>query len=72
MFSRRTKALFYELMGLPMRLNGVFYRAFRAPRKGVVKAYLGPYIAPGLLWQERKVNIRRLRARSRAPLGLVI
>ncbi len=42
MISRQAKALFYILMGVPMRWNGAFYRAFRAPRKGIVKAHLGP------------------------------
>ena len=42
MMSRQARAVFYLLMGVPMRLNGAFYRAFRAPRKGVVKVHLGP------------------------------
>ncbi len=42
MLSRQAKALYYVLMGVPMRLNGAFYRAFRPPRKDLVKAHLGP------------------------------
>lgn len=42
MISRQTRALFYKLMGIPMRINGAFYRTFRAPRKGIVKVHLGP------------------------------
>jgi len=50
MISRQTKKLFYKIMRLPMKCNGVLYRNFRAPRKGVVKVHLGPgqkkYIGP--------------------------
>ena len=42
MVSRRIKALFYKLMWLPMRCNGILYKAFRAPKGGVVKVHLGP------------------------------
>ena len=39
---RRTKALFYILAGPLMGLNGAFYRAWRAPRKGTIRVHLGP------------------------------
>ena len=42
MIARKTKALFYAMAGPAMRLNGAFYRKFRAPRSGVVKVQLGP------------------------------
>jgi len=29
-------------MNIPMKCNGIFYRVFRAPRKGSVKVHLGP------------------------------
>ena len=45
MISREAKALYYTIMGVPMRLNGFLYKAFRAPRPGnkqVIKVQLGP------------------------------
>lgn len=33
---------YYVLMAVPMKINGVFYRRFRAPRRGTVKVHLGP------------------------------
>ena len=42
MISRGTKAFFYAVAGPAMKLNGVIYRVFRAPRRGVVKVQLGP------------------------------
>jgi hypothetical protein len=45
MISRGAKALYYALMGLPMRLNGFLYKAFRAPHgrnKKIIKVQLGP------------------------------
>ena len=42
MISRRSKEIFFTLMGSPMKLNGIFYRRFRAPHAGIVKAHLGP------------------------------
>src|SRR5262245_22751512 len=42
MISRRTKSFFYAVAGPAMKLNGIFYRAFRAPRTGVVRVQLGP------------------------------
>jgi SAM-dependent methyltransferase len=42
MLPRRTKALFYVVAGPLMRANGALYRAFLAPRDGIVKVQLGP------------------------------
>ena len=42
MLSRRMKAAFYTATGPMMRLNGFFYRRFRAPRTDLVRAHLGP------------------------------
>jgi predicted SAM-dependent methyltransferase len=45
MISRKAKARFYFVMGVPMRVNGVVYRALWAPRTGngsFVKVHLGP------------------------------
>lgn len=42
MISRNLKATYYLLMRIPMRINGVLFRIFRAPRKGFVKVHLGP------------------------------
>jgi SAM-dependent methyltransferase len=45
MISRGLKAFYYALFRIPMRFNGMIYRAFRAPSIGVVKVQLGPGIA---------------------------
>jgi len=42
MISHNTRALYYIIFNIPMKLNGVLYRVFRAPRKGVVRVHLGP------------------------------
>jgi predicted SAM-dependent methyltransferase len=42
MISRRAKATFFAFAGPWMKLNGVLYRIFRAPRSGTVKVHLGP------------------------------
>ena len=42
MISRELKALFYTAMRIPMKWNGAFYKAFRAPRSGEIKVQLGP------------------------------
>ena len=42
MLSRRAKALFYFLAGPLMLCNATTYRLIRAPRKGYVRAHLGP------------------------------
>jgi SAM-dependent methyltransferase len=42
MISRRWKAAYYQLFALPMWVNGRLYRAWRAPRTGIVKVHLGP------------------------------
>jgi len=42
MISRGLKAFYYALFHIPMRLNGMIYKTFRAPSKGVVKVHLGP------------------------------
>ena len=42
MISRGLKAFFYTLFHIPMRLNGMIYKTFPAPSKGVVKVHLGP------------------------------
>ncbi len=39
---RDHKQMFYSLCGPLMRLNGLLYRAFRAPAEGTVKVHLGP------------------------------
>ncbi|MBL6934958.1 MAG: methyltransferase [Alphaproteobacteria bacterium] len=61
MMPRRLKAVYYVLMRVPMRLNGVVYRHFRQPR-APLKAHLGPgktkYI-PG--WLNVDANILTAR-----------
>jgi predicted SAM-dependent methyltransferase len=42
MLSRRAKSTFYAAAGPFMALNAVFYRHFRAPRGGRLRAHLGP------------------------------
>jgi SAM-dependent methyltransferase len=42
MLPRRTKALYYVVAGPLMWANGALYRAFLAPRDGIVKVQLGP------------------------------
>lgn len=42
MISRELKATYYFLLRIPMRINGMLYRTFRAPRAGTVKVHLGP------------------------------
>jgi len=45
MISRRLKTAYYTVMRIPMRLNGVVYKAFRAPSTGssnLVLVQLGP------------------------------
>jgi predicted SAM-dependent methyltransferase len=42
MLSRRMKETFYQLAGPAMAVNGAAYKAFRAPRSGLVRVQLGP------------------------------
>ncbi len=42
MIPRSWKAAYYSSLGVAMRVNGWFYRRWRAPRKGVVRVHLGP------------------------------
>jgi len=42
MLSRRLKAAYYTALRIPMRVNGMLYKAFRSPSKGLVKVHLGP------------------------------
>ena len=45
MISRETKALYYAVMRIPMRLSGLVYWAVRAPKRGnktTIKVQLGP------------------------------
>jgi len=49
MLSRKFKVTFFLIAGPLMKLNGLFYRIFRAPKKGIVKVHLGP-------GQERYLN----------------
>lgn len=42
MLSRQAKAAFYTVAGPLMRVNGLFYKTFRSPRRGMVKVHLGP------------------------------
>ena len=42
MISRRLKATYYSLFKIPMKINGMLYKSFRAPKEGVVKVHLGP------------------------------
>jgi predicted SAM-dependent methyltransferase len=42
MLSRSTKAAYYAIAGPLMRINGLAYRWFRAPRLGTLKIHLGP------------------------------
>lgn len=42
MISQQMRVLYFKLMGLPMKCNGIIYKTFRAPRKGVVKVHFGP------------------------------
>lgn len=41
MLSRKAKARFYAVAGPLMRINGIVYRYFWAPREGIVKVQLG-------------------------------
>lgn len=41
MLSRRARAAFYRVTGPLMRINGLVYRCFRAPRKGDLRVHLG-------------------------------
>lgn len=42
MLSRKAKAAFYTCAGPLMKISGVLYRHFKAPRQGYVKVHLGP------------------------------
>jgi predicted SAM-dependent methyltransferase len=42
MLKRQYKRLFYTICGVLMRINGWFYRRFRAPTLGCIKVQLGP------------------------------
>ena len=42
MLSRSAKSLFYAFSGPLMRVNGVFYRALRAPKTNDTRVHLGP------------------------------
>ncbi|MFL5245879.1 MAG: class I SAM-dependent methyltransferase [Gemmataceae bacterium] len=42
MISRSLKAIYYTLSAIPLRVNGIVYKAFRSPTNGVVKVHLGP------------------------------
>ncbi|GAB4501658.1 MAG: hypothetical protein Fur0035_12010 [Anaerolineales bacterium] len=42
MINQNLRTLYYWLTGFFMRLSGWFYRAFRAPRSGLLKVQLGP------------------------------
>ena len=42
MLSRNAKAMFYRIAGPLMRINGLVYRYFRAPRKSDIRVHLGP------------------------------
>ena len=42
MLSRNTKNFFYAFAGPLLKLNGIYYRQFRAPRNGIIKVHLGP------------------------------
>ena len=41
MLSRKAKATFYAALGPLMRINGIVYRYFRAPKEGIARAHLG-------------------------------
>lgn len=42
MLSRKAKAAFYTFAGPLLKINGLIYRHFRAPKKGELKVHLGP------------------------------
>lgn len=42
MLSRNMKRIYYLLAGPFMKISGIMYRLFRAPRSGCVKVQLGP------------------------------
>src|SRR5437762_3535105 len=42
MISRRLKAIYYTLLEIPMKANGILYKRFRSPSQGIVKVHLGP------------------------------
>ncbi len=42
MLSRRAKATFFVVAGPLMKINGILYRYFRAPKSGELKVQLGP------------------------------
>ncbi len=42
MMNRRTKATFFLVAGPLMKINGMIYRRFRAPKRGELKVQLGP------------------------------
>lgn len=41
MFNHNIKTVFYFIFYLPMKVSGILYRRFKAPRKGAVKVQLG-------------------------------
>ena len=42
MISRKAKALFYQVAGPAMYVNGLLYKHLRSPEKGLIKVQLGP------------------------------
>lgn len=42
MLSRNAKAMYYRIAGPLMRINGLSFRYFRAPRKSNLRVHLGP------------------------------
>lgn len=42
MLSRAAKQAYYVAAGPLMKVNGVFYRRFKAPKSGLLKVHLGP------------------------------
>jgi predicted SAM-dependent methyltransferase len=42
MLNRKVKAAYFMVAGPLMKINGVLYRYFRAPRDGIVRVHLGP------------------------------
>src|SRR5690242_13487248 len=42
MIPSRLRLAYYAILRVPMRVNGMLYKAFRSPSEGIVKVHLGP------------------------------
>jgi len=61
MISREAKAAYYALLGMPMRINGMLYRAIRAPasaNSALIRVQLGPGLKNYLInWINLDANL---------------